>query len=154
MCFCCGFCWWWWLPVQVSFRRGFQHYSPLLSSSFSSSEHRFLQLSALCASAEPPTVCSTKRGTINYVYFCCACQQLCGLSISIVTTENISNWKINYITEENVWMNNNKQVFINTVCVGLTWLPPAVSLWPSSWPSCPGCWPVEPWPLTASPAHL
>ena len=38
--------------------------------------------------------------------------------------------------------------------VYLTWLPPAVSLWPSSWLSCPECWPVELWPLTASPTRL
>lgn len=36
----------------------------------------------------------------------------------------------------------------------LTWPPPAASLGPFSWLSCPECWPDELGPLTASPAHL
>lgn len=47
-----------WVPEQVSSQRGFQRCSSLLSSSSSSSEQQFLQLSALCVSAELPAVCS------------------------------------------------------------------------------------------------
>lgn len=47
----------WWVPEQVSFQRGFQRCSSLLSSSSSSSEQLFLQPSAPCASAAPPVVC-------------------------------------------------------------------------------------------------
>lgn len=94
------------------------------------------QLPALLQSSQTPETASEEHSGVSSSLFC--------------TPEQSPGMKY---SRKKAWVKKqprNKKV----VCAYLTWLPPAVSLWPSSWLSYPGCWPVEPWPLTASPTHL